>query len=33
LIFVKGRIVKELVGKEISKEAITKLCYETAAAG
>lgn len=30
LIMVKGRIIKELVGKEITKENITKLCYETA---
>ncbi len=30
LIFVRGRIVKELIGSEITKEKITELCYETA---
>jgi len=30
LIFVQGRIVSELVGAEITKDRITKLCYETA---
>lgn len=30
LIFVQGRIVAELNGTDISKERITKLCYETA---
>lgn len=32
LIFVKGRIVEELVGDEITKEHITTLCYETSIA-
>ena len=30
LIFVRGRIVKELVGSQITKEKITELCYESA---
>ena len=30
LIFVRGRIVKELIGSQITKEKITELCYETA---
>lgn len=30
LIMVQGQIIKELVGSEITKEAITRLCYETA---
>jgi ribose transport system ATP-binding protein len=29
LIMVKGKIVKELTGEEISKEKITQLCYES----
>lgn len=31
LIMVQGQIIKELVGSEITKENITKLCYETVA--
>lgn len=31
LIMVQGQIIKELVGSEINKENITKLCYETVA--
>ena len=30
LIFVRGRIVKELTGSQITKEKITELCYESA---
>lgn len=30
LIFVQGRIVSELKGEEITKDRITRLCYETA---
>ena len=29
LIMVQGQIIKELVGNEINKETITRLCYET----
>lgn len=31
LIMVQGQIIKELVGSEINKETITRLCYETVA--
>ena len=31
LIMVQGQIIKELVGNEITKETITRLCYETVA--
>lgn len=31
LIMVQGQIIKELVGSEIAKETITRLCYETIA--
>lgn len=32
LIFVRGKIVTELIGNEISKDRITQLCYESASA-